>query len=161
MIELPQRPGPKPTTNYGLPHEQLDQNPSAEAHGRLKDRAFDFPLVVRQPSQISVPGAEALWLSERPEHSCAAAFMIGNEFAHVHPPYDGSLHMMLPVEQARELIAKGWGEHHPLVPTGRLPETAVMVFGPRDDQEIALVLDLIGQSHAFASGKIGSDAKSE
>ena len=22
--------------------------------------------------------------------------MVGNEFAHVHPPYDGSLHMMLP-----------------------------------------------------------------
>jgi hypothetical protein len=35
------------------------------------------------------------------------------------------------------------------------------LYGRGDDQEIALVLDLIGQSHAFASGKIGSHAKPE
>ena len=155
MIELPERRGARPRTNYGLPHAQLDQTPSAEAHARLKERAFDFPLVIRQPSQVSVPGAEALWLSERPEQSCVEAFMIGNEFAHVHPPHDGSLHMMLPVEQVGELLSKRWGEHHPLVPEGRLPETAVMVFAPRDEGEIAAVLDLIGQSHAFACGRIG------
>ncbi len=152
MIELPERHGPRPKTNYGLPHQQLDQNPSAEAHARLKERAFDFPLVERRPSAISVPGAEALWLSERPEHGCADAFMIGNEFAHVHPPYDGSLHMMLPLEQVAELLARGWGEHHPLVPAGRLPGTAVMVFAPRDDREIEIVLALTGASHAFAAG---------
>ena len=78
--------------------------------------------------------------------------MVGNEFAHVHPPYDGSMHMMLPPEQVRELIAKGWGEAHPLALRGMIPETAVMVFGPRDAAEVEIALHLIGVSHEFAMG---------
>ena len=79
--------------------------------------------------------------------------MRGNEFAHVHPPYDGSMHMMLPVEQVKEMIIKGWGEAHPLVPLGRMPETTVMVFGPRDVVEVEIALGLIGVSHQFALGE--------
>ena len=153
MIELPQRTGPKPRTTDGAPHEQIDQNPPPETYALLKDKAFDFPLVDRRPSIISVPGTEALWLTEVPEHSCVEAFMRGNEFAHVHPPYDGSMHMMLPVEQVKEMIIKGWGEAHPLVPLGRMPETTVMVFGPRDVVEVEIVLGLIGVSHQFALGE--------
>jgi len=171
MIELPRRTGSKPTTTNDAPHEQLDQNPPLAIYTLLKDKAFDFPLVDRRPSIISVPGAEALWLTEVPGHSCAEAFgdggrgtvnwlkgscchfMRGNEFAHVHPPYDGSMHMMLPVEQAKEMFAKGWGEAHPLVAPGQMPETTVMVFGPRDAAEVEIVLGLIGVSHQFALGE--------
>jgi hypothetical protein len=96
MLNLPQRQGDRPMTNYGLPHEQLSQNPSADIYAKLKDQAFDFEFVERRPSIISVPGAEALWLHDEGGYSCTEAFMRGNEFAHVHPPYDGSLHMMLP-----------------------------------------------------------------
>ena len=49
--------------------------------------------------------------------------------------------------------AKGWGEPHPLVLSGRLPETTVMVFGPRDTAEVEIVLGLVGVSHQFALGK--------
>ena len=153
MIELPHRKGPKPTTTDYAPHEQQDQNSPPDIYALLKDKAFSFPLVERRPSIISVPGAEALWLKVVSEQGCAEAFMRGNEFAHVHPPYDGSMHMMLPVEQVKEMIAKGWGEAHPLVPSGRMPETTVMVFGPRDVVEVEIVLGLIGVSHQFALGE--------
>jgi hypothetical protein len=152
MLTLPQRQGMKPKTNYGLPHEQLEQNPPPEIYGRLKDRAFDFPFVERRPSIISVPGAEALWLLEEGGHSCAEAFMRENEFAHVHPPYDGSLHMMLPEDDVPELLERGWGEHHPLVPVGRAPPSLVMVFGPRDQGELEVILGLIDASYTFARG---------
>lgn len=152
MLTLPQRQGAKPRTHYGLPHEQLNQNPPPDIYARLKDHAFDFPFVERRPSIISVPGAEALWLGEDGGHGCAEAFMRGNEFAHVHPPYDGSMHMMLPEDDAREVLERGWGEHHPLVPEGRLPPTAVMVFGPRDEGELDVILQLIDTSYGFASG---------
>ncbi|MDA9982362.1 hypothetical protein N9H39_06420, partial [Gammaproteobacteria bacterium] len=95
MLTLPARSGDKPKTNYGLPHEQLNQNPPLEVYQNLMNRAFDFPFVERRPSIISVPGAEALWLQEEDGHGCAEAFMRGNEFAHVNPSYDGSMHMML------------------------------------------------------------------
>ena len=152
MPTLPWRQGEKPKTNYGLPHEQLDQNPPAEIYARLKDQAFDFEFVERRPSVISVPGAEALWLLDEGGHSCAEAFMRGNEFAHVHPPYDGSLHMALPEETVSEVLERGWGESHPLVAQGRLPPTMVMVFGPRDPSELDVVLQLIDRSYRFARG---------
>jgi len=152
MIELPQRSGAKPTTTDTNPHQQLDQNPPAQAYELVKRKAFDFPLIERRPSIISVFGSEALWLTERPDHACAEAFMAGNEFAHVHPPSDGSMHMTLPLEQVSELITKGWGEPHPLVKDGRAPMTAVMVFGPRDIDEIDIALQMMDISRQFANG---------
>ena len=152
MLSLPPREGDKPKTHYGLPHEQLDQNPPAEIYEILKSCAFDFPFVERRPSIISVPGAEALWLQEEGGHSCAEAFMRENEFAHIHPPYDGSMHMMLPVDLVAEALEQGWAESHPLVPKGEAPETLIMVFGPRDSDELNVVLKLIHQSYRFARG---------
>ena len=152
MISVPYRQGPKPKTRYGLPHQQLDQNPPDHVYARLKERAFDFPFVERRPSIISVPGAEALWLLEEGGHSCDDAFLRGNEFAHVHPPYDGSMHMNLPAEDVPELIERGWVELHPRVPQGKAPPTRVMVFGPRDEGELEIVMKLIDASYRFARG---------
>ncbi len=152
MLSLPYRQGTKPKTNYGLPHQQLDQIPPPGIYAKLKERAYDFPFVERRPSVISVPGAEALWLLEEGGHGCAEAFMKGNEFAHVHPPHDGSMHMMLPEDEVPGLLEKGWAEHHPLVPQGRAPPTLVMVFGPRDAGEIEVILKLIDTSYKFARG---------
>ena len=153
MITLPVRSGEKPRTNYGLPHEQLDQNPPSEIYQALKDQAFDFPFVERRPSIISVPGAEALWLQEEGGHGCAEAFMRGNEFAHVHPPYDGSMHMTLPEDLVAEVLEKGWGESHPLVAKGQAPMSLVMIFGPRDEMEIDVIINLISESYRFARGQ--------
>ncbi len=152
MLTLPQRQGKKPQTNYGQPHQQLDQIPPPEVYAKLKDQAFDFEFVERRPSVISVPGTEALWLLEEGGHSCAEAFMRGNEFAHVHPPSDGSMHMMLPETDVAELLERGWGELHPLVPEGRMPPTTVMVFGPRDEGELDEILRIIDASYKFARG---------
>lgn len=152
MIELPERGGTKPTTTKTNPHQQLDQNPSAPTYALLKSKAFNFPAVERRPSIMSVYGSEALWLTERPVHSCAEAFIAGNEFAHVHPPSDGSMHMTLPLEQVSELFKKGWGEQHPVALAGRAPMTAVMVYGPRDANEIEVALQLLEISLQFANG---------
>ena len=159
MFDLPPRSGVRPRTSGCAPHEQLDQNPSQELHERFKERAFDFPFVERRRSIISVPGAEALWLPDEHAHGCKESFMIGNEFAHVHPAYDGSMHMMLPRECVVELLGKGWGEAHPLVKSGQIPDTAVMVFGPRDVGEIATALKILETSYDFASGKLANPGK--
>ena len=110
MLKLPQRSGEKPKTSPDQPHEQLDQNPPAEIYAKLKEQAFALPRVERRPSELSVPGAEAIWLSEESAHHRQEAFMFGGEFAHIHPPYDGSMHMTLSEEDVRELLDKGWGE---------------------------------------------------
>lgn len=152
MSDLPLRTGSRPKTHFGLPHEQLDQNPPTEIYLQLKNEAFDFPLIEKRPSIISVPGTEALWLTEKSEHHCAEAFMQGNEFAHIHPPYDGSMHMMLPESQVAEVIEQGWGEIHPLVQTGDMPPTLLMVYGPRDLNELNVITGLLQSSYKFARG---------
>jgi hypothetical protein len=64
MIDLPSRAGAKPKTTSTNPHQQQSQNPTPEVYDLLLRKAFDFPQVERRPSAISVPSAQALWLSE-------------------------------------------------------------------------------------------------
>lgn len=154
-FELPPRPGRRPQTTDCAPHEQVSQNSSVEVHALFKNRAFKLPFVGRHRSGISVPGAEALVLPQA--HACgpSEAFMIGREFAHVHPAYDGSSHLMLPLPVVAELIAKGCGEPHPMARLGYIPATAVMAFAPRDEAEVEVMLRLHRVSWEFARGKLG------
>ena len=152
MIDLPPRAGERPETTNTNPHRQQSQNPGPEVYELLLSKAFDFLYVERRPSAISVPGAQALWLSEEVAGGRPEAFLIGREFAHVHPASDGSMHMMLPPEAVEELLAKGWGEPHPMARRGLIPPTAVMVYAPRDAAEVETVLELIATSYRFACG---------
>jgi Family of unknown function (DUF5519) len=152
MLDLPPRAGAKPKSTSTNPHQQQSQNPAANVYELLLGKAFDFPHVERRPSAISVPGAQALWLCEDVAGGGPEAFLIGREFAHVHPPYDGSMHMMLPPSAVEELLSKGWGEPHPMVRRGLIPATAVMVYAPRDAAEVGTVLRVIAASYHFARG---------
>ena len=160
-FELPLRQGPRPETTECAPHEQVSQNSSAEIHSLFKQKAFALPFVERCRSGISVPGAEALVLP-RP-HACGPreAFMIGREFAHVHPAYDGSSHMMLPLAAVEELIAKGWGEQHPMASAGYIPANAIMAFAPRDEAEVDVMIKILTTSWGFARGKLANPAPTQ
>jgi len=152
-LDLPQRAGSRPRTTPTNPHTQLDQQP---ANPRLAEelarRVFALPGVVEEPSGISVPGARALVLAPEEPAGPPEAFLIGREFAHLHPAPDHSAHAMLPPEVVGEAIDAGWAELHPVALRGLIPETAVMLYAPRDDDELALVETLIGASRQFAGG---------
>ena len=79
--------------------------------------------------------------------------MQGTEFAHLHPAYDGSLHLVVTEEQARAVIEAGWGEFHPLVGLGVMPPTNLMVFGPRDEGELEVVWQIVQASYVNARGE--------
>jgi hypothetical protein len=78
--------------------------------------------------------------------------MIGREFAHIHPLPDGSLHAALPPETAEEAVEKGWAEQHPVARMGYIPENVVMLYAPRDTQELEIVLGLVEESRRYAIG---------
>ena len=46
-------------------------------------------------------------------------------------------------------------ERHPLAGKHGLPGNIVMVFGPRDEAELAIVADLVRASHEHACGSAG------
>lgn len=143
------RQGDKPRTTPSNPHEQLDQNAPPEWQEALWAGMLRLPDVEQRSSGIAPPGSRALW-TRHPAPEGRSAFMIGREFVHLHPQYDGSLHAVLSPEDADEAIAAGWAERHPLA--GRFaPISAVMIFGPRDADELAVVLELVQRSHAWAT----------
>jgi hypothetical protein len=151
MPSLPPRTGDRPRTTPTNPHTQLDQQPSDLSWvDELARRVFSLPGVVEEPSRISVPGARALVLAGGEPAGPPEAFLIGREFAHLHPAPDHSLHAMLPTETVEEAVAAGWAEPHPVALRGLIPSTAVMLYAPRDEAEREVIESLVRASHAFA-----------
>jgi phospholipase/carboxylesterase len=143
------RTGARPRTTSTNPHTQLDQNAPRALQESLFARASGLAGVVVGPSHVSVPGARAFHLPgcRRPAD---AGFMIEREFAHLHPAGDGSLHMALPPDIVETVVENGWAEYHPLAGRYGLPRNIVMVYGPRDEDELEIVAALVQASHDHA-----------
>jgi hypothetical protein len=150
---LPHRAGARPRTTPTNPHTQLDQQPGDAALAEeLARRVFALPGVTEEPSRVSVPGARALILAQDDAGGPPEAFLVGREFAHLHPAPDYSLHAMLPPEVVGEAIEAGWAEPHPVARLGLLPATAVMLYAPRNHAELDVIEQLVRASYGFARG---------
>jgi hypothetical protein len=101
-----------------------------------------------------VPGARALWLREDVAAGPPEAFVIEREFAHIHPMPDGSLHAALPQKVAQEAVEKGWAEQHPASRMGRMSQNVVMIYAPRDAEEIEVVAGLVEEAYRYAGGTV-------
>lgn len=150
FLALP-RAGPRPSTTPTNPHTQLTQNAPSDLQERVFEVASSLPGVVVGPSAVSVPGARAFHLPSSVRDP-REAFMVEREFAHLHPPRDGSLHLVLAPDVVDRVIENGWAESHPLAGRHGLPANIVMVYGPRDEEELRVVSDIVRASHAFAAG---------
>src|SRR5687768_12439575 len=120
------RKGPRPKTTSTNPHTQLNQNAPAPLQEKVFEVGSSLIGVQVGGSLVSVPGARAFHLP-----NCAhqpGAFMVECEFAHLHPTYDGSLHMTLPMDILGDVITNGWAEFHPLAGKHGLPGNIVMVY---------------------------------
>lgn len=150
-LSLTPRPGQKPETTSRLPHSQLTQHGPDHVIDKLHAWCFSLPSVANESSGISVPGARALVMHDSVKCN-HAAFMVGREFAHIHPhPDNGSMHVKLLPEDALEVTGKCWGEDHYLVTQGQYPVGLVMVFSPRDDGELEIVKSIVRKSYEYAT----------
>jgi phospholipase/carboxylesterase len=154
--ELPPRAGEPPEVSVTTPQQQESQNAPAALQEALHAHLAALDGVVTAPSAISVPGARAFTLTAADARGPDDAFIVPavREFAHLHPSYDGSLHLTLPVPLAYDVLAKGWGVAHPLAGI-RLTPGMIMLFGPRDEAELDVVAGVMTASHAFAHGAGG------
>lgn len=150
QMEIPKRKRSRPPTNQGMPHAQIGIRPEPEIHAELFRRCYALPYVQNRPTVISVPGARALWLREDTPLAHPEVIARGREFAHIHP--DGSLHVTLPPERAREAVSKGWAEPHPLAQYLGI-EGMVMLYTPLDMGELEVVFGLILDSYNFVTGR--------
>lgn len=150
---LPEREGARPEVSTKTPQEQLTQNSPPALQEELFTRLSALPGVTTRPSAISVPGARAFALPNG--GGPADAFLVpqAGEFAHLHPSYDGSLHVALPLAMAADVVVKGWGVAHPLAGL-RVAPGFVMLFGPRTDAELEVVSAVVAFSHTWAEGAV-------
>ena len=149
-MTIMERSGTRPATSPEIPHEQLDQTPSLTIQAELWRRMIALPGVTVGPSKKSVPTTRALHLDQAMARGPREAFIDGTEFAHLHGNHDGSLHAALPREIADNAVAQGWAEVHPLVHKGRRPPNLVMLYGPRDTDELETIWQLVKTSYEFA-----------
>ena len=150
-MSIPARVGPPPTLSTTGPQRQLDQQAPRQMWERLARAVFDLPGVEEGVSQVSPPSSRAVFVVDRPgelapERSLAPGRRL--EPVHLHGADDTSLHLVLPAARGDELVALGWAVPHQFGDFG----TEFLVFGPRDDAELDVVLGLVRESLAFATG---------
>ncbi|GHE06965.1 luciferase domain-containing protein [Klenkia taihuensis] len=148
---LPERAGNRPEVSPGIPQEQLSDRAPLALQEEVFRRVTALSGVHTGPSAISVPGARAFRVDAGTPDTDAFIVPSYGEFAHVHPGHDGSLHLALPPALAADLVSRGWGVAHPLAGV-RLTPGMTMLFGPRDDAELEVVVGVVATSHAWATG---------
>ena len=135
---LPPRSGERPRTTNRAPHQQLTQNAPREWQDELHDRIAELPGVMTGPSRMSLKGSRGFFLD-------------GREFAHIHIPRDGSMHVLVAPSVTEVVERAGWGERHPSHPS------ATLLFGPRNEQEVDTLMKIVrlalAQSRAEAGHK--------
>jgi phospholipase/carboxylesterase len=156
--ELHQRAGARPEVSWSIPQEQRSDNSPHDLQEELFRRLEALPGVTSGPSAISVAGARGFMVD--PSAGPLDAFLVPRvgEFAHLHPEYDGSLHVALPPALASDAIEKGWAVAHPLAGI-RLTRGMVLLYGPRDREELEVVLALATNSHSYAAGSLAADVR--
>ena len=150
--DVRRRAGVRPTVSpYPIPHRQLDQladvgmrSQLSELFDRIVDRHADRVLYAlshfekRHPA-ITLKSAEG-----------AVGAGSHGEIAHIHPS-DNSMHMVLSPSDAIAAIEMGWAQRHGLagVAVG-LPATYVMVYSPRNQEDLAVVERLLEAAITYA-----------
>lgn len=156
LHDLPARAGDRPQTTNSAPHTQLDQNAPTDLQDRLRDHALSLPGVRRGRSNLSVPGAIAFFL-DAPLRDPDLPDLFQGEWGHIHPHYDGSLHLNIPTPVAEKLIELGWGEYHYVVTQGWAPPIVLMLYGPRDETELEIAKVIVETAYVAAGGALRDD----
>lgn len=152
MADLPLRSGVRPMTSASGQHRQLSQHSHPDIWGRVAAAIFAMDRVVEGRSAVCSSSARAAFLEDvlvpRSAETSLAPITARLEPVHLHGVADTSLHLCLPAARAHEVCALGWGEPHHYA--GH--ETEIMVYGPRDLDELSTVIDIVLESIAFARG---------
>ncbi|HMO74966.1 MAG TPA: DUF5519 family protein [Sphingopyxis sp.] len=151
---LPPRAGVRPRTIPCAPHSQVDQIvPEARSlAAQLIERLASLEHVTLGHSLRAPPGSVGFYLDAAACCGNGDAFLLGDEFAHVHLEDDCSLHVVLPEPLRGAAIAAGWAEPHPLAGQPTVSPDTVMLYAPRDMAEVDILAGLVRASWANARG---------
>ena len=139
----------RPAVSDAGPQRQLTDRATPELWGALVGSAVALPGVEEGHSQVSPASSRALFLRDQRDHVVPWTSLAPDgrlEPVHLHGVEDTSVHLCLPVARGAELTELGWATPHQYEDHG----TEFMIYGPRDVEELAVVLSIIEESLAFA-----------
>ncbi|MEV6108611.1 luciferase family protein [Streptomyces sp. NPDC051940] len=147
---LPARRGPRPgTTGREVPHDQLEDFSPPGIRAALVAYAEGLPGVRTGPSLVSEPGSLALRLHREEQPFEAFLHPSVDEFGHIHR--SGFLHLTVPAPDLAVLTELGWTEPHPISRRAEFPDTIVMLYAPRDEEELAVARTVLRASYDQAA----------
>jgi hypothetical protein len=151
-FSLIERIGQAPQIGQTPPQLQFSDKSPRDIYQKFHDWMFStFPKVRKEPTRISVPTSIAMWLDENEDVGHIDAFMPpsgGREFTHIH--LDGSFHTVVSADVENEIITKKWGVRHMYYDQG---VKEVLVYAPRNKEEIEIVKTIVIKSYEYATGK--------
>lgn len=152
MSDIPARLGTRPKTSASGLHRQLSQHSPPQIWGRTAGAIFSLPKVIEGHSSVSAESSRAVFLTDilvaRSAETSLAPITQRLEPAHLHGVFDTSLHLCLPADRGHDICSLGWGEPHRYADHS----TEIMVYGPRDRDEITIILEIVRESMTFARG---------
>ena len=150
-MTLPNRETPIPETTNGVPHLQIGLTAVSALSEQLLSRVGQFPGVSLGETRISMPGVVGFQFDEGVSLARPDVIVGGREFAHLHA--DGSLHASLEPVVARAAIDAGWAVAHPWAMQRDGWEGFVMIYTPRTQNELNVVIQLVESSFSYVTGR--------
>ncbi|KAI9041959.1 uncharacterized protein KD926_006296 [Aspergillus affinis] len=171
---LPYRLGPPPLVTGLAPQRQLTQRSTAQIYTHLTHKIEELVLANPQKYILGTSCFEkhstGIFASSCTTTTPSTPSVeekhrrttCNGEICHSHP-IDGSLHLTLHPADVRVLIERGWGQRHPLAweETARrwlcgtrfVPAGFVMVYAPRDEDEVRVVMEVVRAAGWWVSGE--------
>ncbi len=156
LQRIPNRPGPSPTATFEIPHQQLNQPAPIIVQEELITAVAALPNVLLWESPNSLPGAIGWILGESLDTDEKGDLIAGSEFGHQHRNEVGSMHLSLPTAASQIVLEKGWAVLHPFstVIHGSRAVDYLLVYAPRDNEDLKIVWLIVQASYAFARGAL-------
>jgi hypothetical protein len=146
---LPARRGKRPTTLRGPLHVQCSDNGEEGLLRELVQEVGAWSNVEAGPFPIGSAEAVSFRVEEDLANDDLSIFITGREFGRVlfGAP---TIYLTLPLSCAHRAVVRGWAEPHFYVSFGLVSPGVVVVYTPRDEEEMVICRSLLWMSYNFA-----------
>jgi hypothetical protein len=146
---LPIRKGIRPNMICEPAHIQLDGRGNPKYLHHLVDEVRGWPYVQLYPPFAGNPDTFSFRLEEMSIAADSSAFITDREFARVLMATP-TIYVTLPLVCAHWAIVRRWAEPHFLSSHGVMPPGVVVLYTPRDQEELEVCYFLFSESYCFA-----------
>jgi hypothetical protein len=147
---LPMRKGRRPKTIIGPLHIQCNDHGERKYLNQLLNDVLAWPYIEPTSKSLNDLDRVSIRLQESVAANDFSAFIHDTEFARVHLEAP-TIVMVLPLVCAHWAMVKRWAEPHYLQSFGLVPAGTVIVYTPRNREELEVCYSLFFESYYSAS----------